>query len=124
MSPLQRGWKWNEQKMDWSTDEDFIDTSKPINRKLLKYNCHELIRNMPEQFRRLNLNSNNDCKFIVATCDEPIRAMAIHAKLSTKFDAGDGVKISAFDILDNGNCRRIMLKFTHDSLTKDSVYQN
>ena len=83
MSPMQRGWKWNEQKMDWSTDEDFIDTSKPINHKLLKYNCHELIRNMPEQFRRFCMIDMDDCKMLSAICDNPAKAMAIHNKLDT-----------------------------------------
>ena len=30
---MQRGWKWNEKRMDWVTNEDFIDTKRVINPK-------------------------------------------------------------------------------------------
>ena len=48
-SSLQRGWRWNATKMNWTTDEDVMDFDKPINQNIVKFTMNELISNMPEE---------------------------------------------------------------------------
>ena len=114
--------------MDWSTDEDEINTDRIINPKLIKYSANDLIANMPNQFRRLNLCSSQDSKFLVATCTEPIRIMSVHNKISTSNEWGhkksqSDKKSTPFEILNVGECRRIMMQLTSDSLNADQKKQ-
>ena len=114
--------------MDWSTDEDEINTDRTINPKLVKYSANDLIANMPNQFRRLSLCSNRDCTFITATCEEPIRIMSVHNKISTSNEWGhkknpNDNKSTPFEILNVGECRRIMLQLVSNSLNADQKKQ-
>ena len=107
--------------MDWTTDEDEVMTDRRINPKLVKYSANDLIANMPNQFRKLSLCSGPDSEFLVATCDEPMRLMSIHNKISSSNEWGHkkssrDKKSTPFEILNVGECRRIMLQLTSDSL--------
>ena len=116
---MQQGQKWNPKKMMWFTVENSIDTSRKINPMLVKFSVQELISNMPEQFKRLTLNNPNDCKFLVATCTDPIRAFSVLAKMSTKNKYGNGQVTVPFEVIDQGDCRRIMMKFTDVNKTPE-----
>ena len=110
--------------MDWSTDEDEINTDRKINPKLIKYSVNDLIANMPNQFRRLNLCSGQHSAFLAATCEEPMRIMSYHNKISTSNDWGhkkdpNDKKSTPFEILNVGECRRIMLQIASDSLNTE-----
>ena len=120
---LQRGWKWNENRMDFSTDEDRIEMEMKINPKLIKYGPHELIRNIPQQFKRFKLNNANDCKILSAICNEPVRAMAIHNKLDTTNKWGHkaartDAKSTPFQIYNLPECRRNLTKHS-GNLTRE-----
>ena len=73
---------------------------------------------MIKQFKRLNLASRRDCITIVASCYEPLRAMTNHLKLGLKIRVGPTHKTS-FEFIEEGQCRRIMLKFTNNDLSED-----
>ena len=103
----------------WTTIEDSIDTSRMVNPLLVKFSLHEIISNIPEQFKNFSLNNPDDCKFIVATCKEPLRAFALLLKLSTRNEITRGSVIAPFSLYEKGLCRRIMLKFTDEKHTKD-----
>ena len=105
----------------WTTAEDSIDTSRMVNPKLVKFSLGEIITNIPEQFKNFSLNNPDDVRFIVATCDEPLRAFALLLKLSTRNEVKRGEVIAPFSLYDRGLCRRIMLKFTDKKLSKDSI---
>ena len=114
--------------MDWSTEEDEINLDRKINPKLVKYSANDLLANMPNQFRRLNLCSNNDAVFFVATCEEPWRIMSVHNKISTSNEWGhkkhpSDKKSTPFEILNIGDCRRIMLQLSSDSLNAEQKEQ-
>ena len=70
-SELQLGLKWNPHTMDWHTNEDFIDTKRRMNDRLVKISAGKLAANIPQQFKRLNLCNLDDCKMLTATCDKP-----------------------------------------------------
>ena len=119
---MQRGWKWNQMRMDWITNEDCIDTSRKINPKLVKYSAHSLAATIPEQFKKLNLCTPDDCIFLVSTCSEPLRAMSLHNKISSSNAWGhkrneNDEKSTPFEILNVAECRRVMMRFTNMSLT-------
>ena len=121
---MQRGWKWNPIRMDWITDEDCVDTSKRINPKLVKYTAHSMAASFPEQFKKLNLCTPDDCLFLVSTCSEPWRAMSLHNKISSSNAWGHkhretDEKSTPFEILNIAECRRIMMRFTNMSLNPD-----
>ena len=125
---MQRGWKWNEKRMDWVTNEDFIDTKRTINPKLVKYSAHEIAANLPEQFKRLNLCTPADCMFLVSSCSEPMRAMSLHNKISSSNSWGHkkdemDQKSTPFEILNVAECRRVMMKFTNVSLSAEQNSQ-
>ena len=125
---MQRGWKWNPIRMDWITNEDFIDKSRMINPKLVKYSAHSLAASMPEQFKRLNLCTPDDCTFLVSICSEPVRAMSLHNKISSSNVWGhkkneNDEKSTPFEILNVAECRRIMMRFTNTSLSTEQNRQ-
>ena len=125
---MQRGWTWNEKRLEWITNEDFIDTKRAINPKLVKYSAHSLAANFPEQFKRLNLCTPADCTFLASTCYEVLRAMSLHNKISSsnswghKKDERDQ-KSTPFEILNVAECRRVMMKFTNMSLSSEQNNQ-
>ena len=110
--------------MDWSTEEDEVNTDRKINPKLVKYSANDLLANMPNQFRKLNLCSRQDSEFLVATCEEPMRIMSVHNKISTSTEWGhknhpSDKKSTPFQIFNVGDCRRIMLQLSSDSLNAE-----
>ena len=114
--------------MDWTTDEDLVDTDRAINPMLVKYSASNLAANIPQQFQRLNLCNLSDCKFIVATCFEALRAMSLHNKISTANEWGHkknpaDLKSTPFEIFNVGDCRRVMLQLTSNSLTEEQNAQ-
>ena len=114
--------------MDWSTDEDEINTDRKINPFLVKYSANDLIANMPNQFRRLSLCNSLDSEFLVATCEEPTRVMSLHNKVSTSNEWGHkkherDSKSTPFEVFNKAECRRIMLQMTDDSLSADQKEQ-
>ena len=113
-TPLQKGWKWNDTTKMWSTFEDSIDTSLPINPDLVKFSANELLSCMPEQFRRLNLVKNEDCGFLFATCSEPMRLIALHARLMAKTLH----QTTIFDDIQQEGCLDVMLKLTKPEQTE------
>ena len=115
-SSLQLGWRWNPKRWCWSTNEDYLDTSKAINPALVKFPLTELIMNMPEQWRRFTCSNRRDCVTMVAICSEPVRAMSNHMKLSDIKS-----QVSAYDRIEKSTCRRVMLKFTSKT---NSDHQN
>ena len=118
---MQLGWKWNPIRMDWITNEDYIDTSRKINPKLVKYTAHSLAASFPEQFKKLNLCTPDDCTFLASICSETMRAMSLHNKISSSNAWGHkrnvtDEKSTPFEILNVAECRRVMMRFTNMSL--------
>ena len=124
LSELQNGWKWNPMRMDWHTNEDFIDTEKKINHRLIKYSASDLIANMPIQFTRLDLRNLNDTKMLTAACEQPMKLMVTHNRISSanawghKRDKNDP-KSTPFMILEVPSCRRVMMKQIHSTYTDE-----
>ena len=83
-----------------------------INQSLKKFSVYELMSNIPEQWKRFNLSNRRDCITMVSICDQPMRAIANHLKLNTRSN-----NTSAFDTIEKGKCRRVMLKMTNNTLT-------
>ena len=65
-SPMQNGWKWNPNRMDWGTDEDVVNTNFSINPRMVKYHTQVLIQEMPQEdfngchIHRLHISINLD----------------------------------------------------------------
>ena len=124
MTELQSGRSWNPAKMMWSTKEDKINTSITINPRLQKYTAKEFISNIPEMFKKFNLNNLADCKMIVAACEEPVRVFSLHNKMGTinswghKANPTDN-RCTPFQLIEIGNCRRPMLSISDASFTDE-----
>ena len=116
-TPLQKGWKWNDTTKMWSTLEDSIDTTLPINPDIVKFSANELLSCMPEQFRRLSLVKNEDCGFLFATCSEPMRLITLHARLMARTLEQN----TMFDIMEQDDCIDIMLKLTKPEQSKVNI---
>ena len=115
MSQFQNGWKWNPRRLDWSTDEDKIDVKRIVNPRLRPHSVGDILRYAPEQFKRLNLNNEDDLKFICAVCSDPIKAIALHNRLNTtskwghKKDHSDEIS-TPFQLLNFPVCKDSLLR--------------
>ena len=121
---MQACWAWNPNKLMWFTQEEKIDSKKPLNPKLVKYSAKEFISTIPEMFKKFNLNGITDCRVITQVCKEPIRVFSIFNKIGTSNDWGHKAdpsdrKSTPFQIIEVGLCRRSMLNLTDASQSEE-----
>ena len=124
MTELQNSFKWNKEKMVWSTSEFPINTKITINPLLKKFETTQYIRQIPRMFQKLTMGSDDDITFISDTALDASRVIAIHTKVAA-WKLGGHIKnptdrmSTPFQILQNSNCRKIMMKFVDDDNSMD-----
>ena len=120
LTELQNSFKWSKEKMMWSTSEYPINTKITINPLLKGFHATQYIRQMPRMFQKLTMGSDDDIKFISDTTVDASRIIAIHTKIAAWKEGGhvenpNDRMSKPFQIMENQNCRKIMLKFVDPS---------
>ena len=90
-----------------------------INPALKKFQVTNFIRSIPRMFKKLTVGSDDDLTFISDTTADAARVIAIHTNLSAWKESGHKKNASDryssnFQLMENANCRRIMMKFVDD----------